>query len=398
MKEIHDTLETAVPTPRGYGPCRDRPGTYFYVCDYIAVTHDLPDPVRLGKKLAELHHSSKSPNGMFGFHCPTYDGDQIINTTWDSSWTAFFKRRIHEAYLLDLERNGPWKLYEDVVKIALEKLIPRLLDVLTDNGRAIRPVLIHGDLWESNIGTDEETDEIYFWDACAYYAHHEREVAMWRCAHHQMTDEKYRGEYFKNYPPSEPRQEADDRNRLYSVEILMNNGLSFPGAKTRQLAVQEFQYLIAKYLPEGQAGSEQVGSKQVGSEEVGREQVESEQVDSEQVGGEQKGSEQKESELGGEKVGSEQVENQQVENKQVENKQVKNKQVASKQLESKKVESKQEGSEPGGEKVGSEQVGCEQVGREQVGGEQVEGEQVEGEQVGGEQVGCEEVGSEQQVG
>lgn len=63
-----------------------------------------------------------------------------------------------------------------------------------------------------------------------------------------MTDEKYRRESFRHLPPSEPRDEADDRNRLYSVEILMNNGLSFPGAKTRQLAVQELQYLVAKYL------------------------------------------------------------------------------------------------------------------------------------------------------
>ncbi|KAJ1323889.1 protein-ribulosamine 3-kinase [Microdochium nivale] len=249
MKEIHDTLPSAVPTPRGHGPCNDSPGTHFYVCDYIPVTHELPDPVELGRKLAEFHRKSKPPpNGMFGFYCPTFDGDQIINTTWESSWTEFFKKRIHEAYLLDLERNGHWKEYEDVVRTALDKLIPRLLDALVKDGRSISPVLIHGDLWESNIGTDENTDEIVFWDACAYYAHHEREIAIWRCAHHQMTDEKYRREYFKHFPPSEPREEADDRNRLYSVEILMNNGLSFPGAATRQLAVSELKYLIDKYV------------------------------------------------------------------------------------------------------------------------------------------------------
>lgn len=255
MKELHVTLPMAVPTPRGYGPCRDQPGTYFHLCDYIEATQSLPDQVRLGLKLAELHHRSNSPNGMFGFYCPTYDGDQIMNTTWDSNWTTFFKRRIYEAYVLDVERNGHWKFYEDVVQVALDKLIPRLLDALTESGQPVRPVLIHGDLWESNIGTEEATGAIYFWDPCEYYAHHEREVAIWRCAHHQMTDEKYREQYFKNYPPSEPREEADDRNRLYSVEILMNHGLSHPGSKTRQLAVQELQFLIAKYFSEDQAGS-----------------------------------------------------------------------------------------------------------------------------------------------
>lgn len=134
MKALHETLPTAVPTPRGYGACRDQPGIYFYLCDYIEATQSLPDQVRLGLKLAELHHRSNSPNGMFGFYCPTYDGDQIMNTTWDSNWTTFFKRRIYEAYVLDVERNGHWKLYEDVVQVALDKLIPRLLDALTENG------------------------------------------------------------------------------------------------------------------------------------------------------------------------------------------------------------------------------------------------------------------------
>lgn len=256
MKEIYDTLPTIVPVPRGYGPCRNQVGTYFYACDYISVTQDLPDPVQLGKKLADLHRRSmgKSPNGMFGFHCPTFDGNQPLNTTWTSSWTELFKSHIREAFELDLTRNRHWQLYEDIVQFVLDKLIPRLLDVLKD----IKPVLIHGDLWEANIGTNEETGEIVLWDACAYYAHHEREVGMWRCAHHKLTDDAYRREYFRHFPPSEPREEADDRNRLYSIEVLMNNGASFPGAQTRVLAVKEFQYLIAKYFPDEPLGKAHV--------------------------------------------------------------------------------------------------------------------------------------------
>lgn len=167
MKEISDTLPSAAPIPRGYGRCHSKPNTHFYICDFIATTNALPDPARLGKKLAKLHHKSQSPNGMFGFYCPTYDGAQVVNNTWTLSWTAFFKRRIHEAYIFDLQKNGYWQLYEDVVKIALDHLIPRLLDALTEDGRAIKPGLIHGDLWESNIGTDKKTGEICFWDACA---------------------------------------------------------------------------------------------------------------------------------------------------------------------------------------------------------------------------------------
>lgn len=249
MLALYTALPSMVPKPRGHGQCLEQPKRYFYVCDYIAITHELPEPVRLGSKLAELHRNSESPNGKFGFHCITFDGDQPTTTTWDDSWTSFFKRRIYEAWQLDIERNGHWDKMDEVLPIALDQLIPRLLDALTSDGRTITPTLIHGDLWESNIGTDEE-GEICIYDACAYYAHHEKEVAIWRCEHHKMTDEKYRREYFKNNPPSEPREEVDDRNRLYAVETLMNNGLSFPGAKTRRLAVEDLQYLVNKYVPQ----------------------------------------------------------------------------------------------------------------------------------------------------
>ncbi|KAI0156850.1 Fructosamine kinase-domain-containing protein [Xylariaceae sp. FL1272] len=249
MSEIYNTMPAIAPTPRGYGECENMKGMYFFVCDFLNITHNLPDPMRLGKKLAALHHKSQSPNGQFGFHCVTFDGEKPLNTTWDSSWTRFFTRLINNVYALEKQVNGHWQPLEDVMQIASSQLIPRLLNPLIAEGRTIKPCLIHGDLWESNIGTDIETGDIYIYDACAYYAHHEKEVAIWRVAHHQMTDEKYRKEYFKNYPPSEPVDEADDRSRLYAVETLLINSLSFPGAKTRQVAYEELTFLISKYLP-----------------------------------------------------------------------------------------------------------------------------------------------------
>ncbi|KAI1270279.1 Fructosamine kinase-domain-containing protein [Xylariaceae sp. FL1019] len=249
MSEIYSTMPAIAPKPRGYGQCKNEENTHFFVCDFLNITHGLPDPERLGKTLAELHHKSQSPNGLFGFHCTTFDGEKPLNTKWDSSWTRFFTRLINDVYKLEKEVNGHWQPLEDVMQVTSSRLIPRLLDPLTAEGRVIKSCLIHGDLWESNIGTDKKTGNIYIYDACAYYAHHEKEVAIWRVAHHKMTDEKYREEYFKNYPRSEPVEEADDRNRLYAVETLLINSLAFPGAETRQLAYEELKFLISKYLP-----------------------------------------------------------------------------------------------------------------------------------------------------
>ncbi|KAJ5933740.1 Fructosamine kinase-domain-containing protein [Penicillium verhagenii] len=66
-----------------------------------------------------------------------------------------------------------------------------------------------------------------------------------------MTDKAYRDEYFSNYEPSEPVEESDDRNRLYSVETLLINSAHFPGSQTRQRAVDELLYLIDRFLGDG---------------------------------------------------------------------------------------------------------------------------------------------------
>ena len=249
MSEIYKTLPSFAPQPHGYGRCKDQ-DAHFFICDYLAIDHELPDPARLGEKLAELHQKSISPTGKFGFHCTTFDGKLPLNTAWDDSWTSFFSTLIREVYKLDVEVNGSWQELDDAMQITLQKLIPRLLNPLTAEGRTIKPSLIHGDLWESNIGTDVRTGEIYIYDACAYYAHHEKEVGIWRCEHHQMHDEDYRNEYFKNYEPSEPVEEFDDRNRLYSVETLLINSAHFPGSATRNRALNELNWLINRYRGE----------------------------------------------------------------------------------------------------------------------------------------------------
>lgn len=247
MSAIYRTMPSIAPKPRGCGPCAERKGTCFFICDYLDLTHELPDAVDLGKKLAEFHLSSKSPTGKFGFQCTTFDGKNPLNTSWDSSWTSYFRRLMNDIYQIEKAANGYSKEFDDVIQITLDKLVPRLLDALVAGGRTIKPTLIHGDLWESNIGTDEQTGEVYIYDACAYYAHHEKEVGIWRCAHHKMTDEKYRREYFKHYPPSEPREEADDRNRLYAAQTMIVTSLDFPGQKMRELIMSDLNYLIDKY-------------------------------------------------------------------------------------------------------------------------------------------------------
>ncbi|KAH8746518.1 hypothetical protein F5883DRAFT_700531 [Diaporthe sp. PMI_573] len=71
---------------------------------------------------------------------------------------------------------------------------------------------------------------------------------MWRVDHHHMKAREYRREYFKNYPPDEPQEEADDRNRLYAVKEEIMYSAHVPGTKARAQALDDLKFLIKKYV------------------------------------------------------------------------------------------------------------------------------------------------------
>ena len=113
-------------------------------------------------------------------------------------------------------------------------VIPRLLDVLEVDGRHIKPCLIHGDLWEGNIRTENETGQKFKFDSAAYYTHKDMEIASWTCKQHKLRAKAYKREYLKHFHASEPVDEWDDRSRLYGLKELLINSAHFPGSNVRQ--------------------------------------------------------------------------------------------------------------------------------------------------------------------
>ncbi|KAI0142651.1 Fructosamine kinase-domain-containing protein [Xylariaceae sp. FL1272] len=247
MSELYKTMPSIVPTPHGFGQCLETDGHYF-ICGYVNITHEQPDPVRLARRVVELHKKSVSPTGQFGFHVTPYDGKLPLEVSWNSSWQSFYTKLLRGVYQLDTEVNGLWEELDDAMTITLEKVIPRLLGPLEQEGRSIKPCLIHGDLWEANIGTEKQTGEIYIFDSCAYYAHHEMAVGMWRVDHHRMNLAVYRNEYFKLFEPDEPKEEYDDRNRLYAIKERIMYSAHIPGSEARVRALEDMRYLIRKFV------------------------------------------------------------------------------------------------------------------------------------------------------
>ena len=117
----------------------------------------------------------------------------------------------------DLRINGPWPELAQVGATTISRVIPRLIGALEREGRNVKPCLIHADLWEGNTGTSLETGDIILFDASSYYAHNEMEIGDWRCPYNKIHSEVYTETYLRHYGMSEPIEEWDHRNRMYSV-------------------------------------------------------------------------------------------------------------------------------------------------------------------------------------
>lgn len=218
LEEMHSQMAESCPKPHSWGEYESSPGTYFLVMDFLDLIVELPDPAKITSLIARLHEKTKgqSPNKMFGFHAQNCHGKIIQPNEWDPSWTSYFTKLLTMFFQADIDFNGPDEEYEQAFAITKQRVIPRLLDALTADGRELVPCLVHGDLWEGNIATNEETGEPMVFDPSPFYAHHEYELGMWRrnCI---PIDIVYRKQYLLRNPPSEPCDEFDDRNRLYSL-------------------------------------------------------------------------------------------------------------------------------------------------------------------------------------
>ncbi|SPO04762.1 uncharacterized protein DNG_07447 [Cephalotrichum gorgonifer] len=240
MEALHRAAPGLVPKPIGWGKLKTvSPPSHFLLVEFKNfVSGTMPDPVRLGARVAEMHSSpaARSPTGMFGFPIQTFDGARTQTVDWDPNWTSFFSKLLAKAYDHDTETNGIWPELDAAYRRVQTHLIPRLIGALESEGRKVEPVLIHGDLWDGNVGTEAGTGDPWIYDCAAYYGHNEMELGIWRAERHRLKAEVYRQEYLRNCEPSEPKDEWDDRNRLYSAKTNFMHSACFAGSPARKLS------------------------------------------------------------------------------------------------------------------------------------------------------------------
>ncbi|KFA66676.1 hypothetical protein S40285_09199 [Stachybotrys chlorohalonatus IBT 40285] len=249
---IDSTVPGLVPKPAGWGEYYSEGEKYYF---YLADFHDMdlsaaPEPAEFAALIAKLHTKGTSPNGMFGYAVPTVIGKMERTVTWEANWAASFTHLLEDAIRYDNQTNGLWPAYDAACEQLIKAVIPRLLGVLQSEGRSITPALVHGDLWENNVGVDMDSGDIVVFDPGCTYSHNEFEFGTWRCtwAFH-FNSPTYMRHYQRHIEPSEPAEEWEDRNRLYSIHPYLIDSAGHPGSLSRKIAYNDILYLCEKYGP-----------------------------------------------------------------------------------------------------------------------------------------------------
>ena len=231
MTALHAANPELTPQPIAVGTYDSDPSLHFFLCEFVDMTDDLPDLHNFPEALAKLHRNGVSPTGQFGFGVPTCMGNgRRFYTKWTDSWEEFFVNFFLDVVEYEQEVQGPDEEMAALTKQIVEKVIPRLCRPLETGGRSIKPLLIHGDLWDGNASVVVQTGQPVIYDAAAMYAHNECEMMSsirqigslivtvefmtFVMARHKMNW-PYIKEYIKFFPPSEPVEDFEDRLTLY---------------------------------------------------------------------------------------------------------------------------------------------------------------------------------------
>jgi len=157
-------IEIAVPglAPRVFASGIDDSEKPYFLSEYKNLSPLTNEGAEtLGKRLATEMHMYKSSCG-FGFGVPTYCGATRLQNGWFESWEKCYTAMINDLLTQLRKKGGYTNLCTKTDKLH-ETVIPKLLGSLV-----IEPVLLHGDLWSGNTGTDRSTGQPVIFDPASY--------------------------------------------------------------------------------------------------------------------------------------------------------------------------------------------------------------------------------------
>lgn len=182
----------------------------FLLLEYIEfVSASDDDWYTLGEQLAVMHQDSQ--HGKFGWQEDNYIGLTPQPNNWSSNWRTFFA-----------EQRIGWQLQllseKSVVIGNIDHITQICHDILTHH--YVKPSLIHGDLWQGNIGFCDQGPVLY--DPACYYGDRETDIAMTELFG-QFPSVFYQG-YQETFPLPE---HYEQRKLVYNFYHVLNHANLF---------------------------------------------------------------------------------------------------------------------------------------------------------------------------
>lgn len=180
------------------------------ILEYIEPGHASTGAIKkLGHQLAALHSAE---HAEFGWPAPNYIGSLHQSNRRTGHWASFYlKERLLPQ--LKLALNGNRLAKQEVPPAA--KMMEKLQQFLP----AIKPSLLHGDLWGGNYLISAEGIP-YLIDPAVYYGHQEVDLAMTRLF--GEFDAAFYLAYDESIPPDAGWQERTGLYQLYYLLVHLN--------------------------------------------------------------------------------------------------------------------------------------------------------------------------------
>ncbi|TRM65877.1 Fructosamine/Ketosamine-3-kinase [Schizophyllum amplum] len=171
--------------------------------------------IRLGELMGMKLHRHTSPNGQFGFDVPTHCGATRMENGWYPTWEELYSAKIGE--LLTALKGSRFSELCSKGEQVRKRECPL----------SIEPVILHGDLWSGNAGTDKATGEPAIFDPSSFYGHNEFDLAIARVFGGFRPS--FYNAYHKHFPKAEPADQYELRMALYEMFHYLNHTVIFGG-------------------------------------------------------------------------------------------------------------------------------------------------------------------------
>lgn len=203
LVELSSVESLRIPEPTSVGIAQN---TAYFVMEWIDFSESTSQAMA-GAAVADMHSIEHT---RFGWDQNNFIGRSVQQNSWHADWAEFFWNCRLEPQLVAAVEGG-FSILEKAIFPLREKTMALL------EYHNVVPSLLHGDLWQGNIGMSLDS-EILLYDPAVYWGDPETDIASTKLFGGFEED------FYKAYYQKIPLQEgADERQPLYQLYHWLNH-------------------------------------------------------------------------------------------------------------------------------------------------------------------------------